>query len=330
LTPKDPAATYSAGQRKGATSNYYEFPVDRPIETMLDLAYSPEIPSYFTVPASLHQSNWIEVDGKQQPFPDLSHVMRTPFRPMLIKGVEAVQNTPDTNSGAYYAYTLDRAVVLTRHQGRRVLLSMSAQRGISDVGKKGLVVGSDDDWNYIYTGEKGCTIPGMGWADTYMYDSESIIVYYEMIEPVPHVRCAVFKWVHAGWAGVNMAQTVHIKNGVQRFAKNLKEVIESTSLPLKSELAAVIRRIESLPTHTLKEKVRDYFNTLKARHQDDSRLNRKWFTLLFKDDHYVEQMNRKELTAALCKEYLKYLLGKTHGFDIAFLENAKTQPKHPG
>jgi hypothetical protein len=332
LTPKDLSATYSAGQRNGATSNYFEFTINRSLQDVVALAYNPKIPSYFIIPASLHQSRWLEVDvnGKPQPFPDLSKAWAAKSKPLFFKGVEFMENTPDIYSGAYYAYQLDRAMVLTQYKGHRVLLSMSSQRGKSDVGKKGLVLGNDDDWNYLYTGEKGCTRTGLGWVDSYMYNSESIMVYYEITEPVRHVRSAVFKWVDAGWAGINMAQPYHIKNGVQRFVKTFKQVAEATSLPKPSELAAVVRQIEDLPIQALREKVRDHFNALKARHQDDNRLNRKWFTRLFEDDRYIEGMSREELKAVVCKEYLKYLLGKSHGFDVAFLEKSKDRSKHPG
>ncbi len=332
LTPKDLSATYSAGQRNGATSNYLEFTINRSLQDVIDLAYNPEIPSYFIIPASLHQSRWLEVDvnGKPQPYPDLSKAWAAKSKPLFFKGLEFMENTPDIYSGAYYAYQLDRAMVLAQYKGHHVLLSMSSQRGKSDVGKKGLVLGNDDDWNYLYTGEKGCTRTGLGWVDSYMYNSESIMVYYEMMEPVPHVRCAVFKWVDAGWAGINMAQPHHIKNGVQRFVKTFKQVAEATALPKPSELAAVISQIDDLPIQDLREKVRNHFNTLKARHQDDNRLNRKWFARLFEDDGYVEGMSREELKAVVCKEYLKYLLGKSHGFDVAFLEKSKDRSKHPG
>lgn len=330
LSPKDPSATYSVGKRNGATSNYFEFTIDRSLQDVIDLAYNPEIPSYFIIPASLHQSRWIEVNGKPGVLPNLSKTQPTASHPVLVKGVEFVENTPDTNSGAYYAYNLDRAIVLGQYKGRRALLSMSRQRGKSDVGKKGLVLGSDDNWNYLYTGEKGCTLTGLGWVDSYMYDSESIVVYYEESDPAPHLRCAVFKWLHAGWAGINMAQTRHIKSGVERFVKTFKQIAESASLPDPSELAAMIRRIGDLPIQTMREKVQDHFNVLKTRYEDDSRLNRKWFARLFEDDRYFEKMSREELQAVVCKEYLKYLLGKSHVFDVAFLRKVKEGGKHPG
>ncbi len=333
LADKDSAATYTMGQRKGATSNYYEFTINASFKDVVELSYNPDIPSYFILPASLHQSRWLgaDVSGKSQPFPDLSKALKAESKPAFFKGLEFVENTPDTFSGAYYAYQLNRAVVLTQYKSRHVLLSISTQSGKSDVGKKGLVLGSDDDWNYLYTGEKGCTRTGLGWVDSYMYDSESIMVYYEVTDPAPQVRCAVFKWLDAGWAGINMAQPHHIKKGVERFVKSFKQIMEAASLPKASELAAVIRQIEELPVGDLRKKVQEHFNALKARHQNDNRLCRKWFAKLFKDDRYIDGLNREELKAVVCKEYLKYLLGKSSGFDLAFLDKAKDRgSKHPG
>jgi hypothetical protein len=330
LAPKSMASTYTAGTRKGATSNYFEFTLNRSLEDLIQLAYNPDIPSYFVLPSSLNRSHWIGADGKPEPLPDLTKFLSSLAEPVVFRGMEYVENTPDTFSGAYYAYDLNRALVLARCQGRRVLLSMSSQSDKSDVGKKGLVVGDDSDWNYLYTGEKGCTRTGLGWVKSYMYASDSIMVYYEMTEPVPHLRCAVFKWVDAGWAGINMAQPHHIKKGVQRFVNTFKQIMESTRLPAPSVLATTIQQIDNLSMDELKQKVRDYFGRLKEHHQNDSRLNRKWFARLFDGGRYIEEMSREELTAVVCKEYLKYLLGKSHGFDIALFRQAQTRARNPG
>jgi len=330
LTPKSTTSTYTAGTRNGATSNYFEFTLNRSLEDLIQLAYNPDIPSYFVIPSSLHRSHWLGADGKPQRLPDLTKSLASLSKPMVFRGMEYVENTPDTYSGAYYAYDLNRAMVLARYRGRRVLLSMSSQKDRSDVGKKGLVVGDDGDWNYLYTGEKGCTRTGLGWVKSYMYASDSIMVYYEMADPAPHLRCAVFKWVDAGWAGINMAQPHHIKKGVERFVNTFKQIMESTALPAPSVLAATIQKIDKLSMNDLKQKVRDYFDKLKERHQNDSRLNRKWFARLFDDGRYIEKLSREELTAVVCKEYLKYLLGKSHGFDVALFRQAQTRARNPG
>jgi hypothetical protein len=330
LAPKDMTSTYSAGNRKNATSNYFEFTLNRSLDDLIRLAYNPDIPSYFVIPSSLHRSHWLGADGKSEPLPDLTKAMVSPSEPVVYRGTEYVENTPDTYSGAYYAYHLNRVMFLARCHGQRVLVSISSQSDKSDVGKKGLVLGADSDWNYLYTGEKGCTRTGLGWVKSYMYASDSIMVYYETPDPSPHLRCAVFKWVDAGWAGINMAQPHHIKRGVKRFVDTFKQIVESTALPAPSVLAATIQRIENLSVDELKQKVRDYFGRLKERHQNDSRLNRKWFARLFDDGRYIEKMSREELTAVVCKEYLKYLLGKSHGIDIALFRQTQTRARNPG
>ncbi len=100
-----------------------------------------------------------------------------------------------------------------KHKGRPALISVSNQKGISDVGRKGLILGNDEDWNYIYSGEAGTTLPGTGWADTYMYGSASITIYYELGTNPKQVKCAVFKWLDAGWLGINFVKPAHIRKG---------------------------------------------------------------------------------------------------------------------
>ncbi len=324
--PKDMQATYSMGLRKGAVSNYYEFRLERPFQEVMDLIYHPDIPSYITVPSSVRRSQWIEINGQQQPLPRITNALDSLSAPMIVNGVEFVENTPDTYSGAYYAYEQDRTLILMKHQGRRILLSISRQRDKSTVGKKGLVLGADEEWNYLYTGEKGCTRRGLGWVDSYMYRAESIMVYYETSDPTPQVKCAVFKWLHAGWAGVNMAQPVNIRKGIQRFAKAFKTVIEAPAIQASDQLAGAFRRIDNLPTETLRQKARDYFARLRSKYEDDSSRIKKWFERLFKDDHYFQDLQREELKALISKAYLKHLLGKEQGVDISALP----PKKHPG
>ncbi len=324
--PKDMREVYTMGRSKGAVSNYYEFRIDRSFSEVIDLNYHPDIPSYITNPASVRHSRWIEIDGKEQPLPRLANAWATLSPPLVIKGVEYVENTPDTFSGAYYAYYQDRTLVLMNHKGRRILISISRQRDKSTVGKKGLVLGADDNWEYLYTGEKGCTRPGMGWVKSYMYRAESIFVYYETDDPSPGVKCGVFKWLNAGWAGINMVQPVHIRNGLQRFSTTFKSVLESPRLKVTPQFVDAFRQIENLSTETLRQRVRHQLAGLRSKHEDSSRRNKKWFKQLFADDGYLKTMEHEELKALVIKAYLKFLLGKNKGFDISAL---KTQ-KQPG
>lgn len=307
---KDPKSTYVMDEREGATSNYSEFRINRSFNEVLDLVYNPEIPAYLTSPASVRRSEWIQFNGQKQDHPMLSRVFDNLTDPIVYTGVEFMENTPDTFSGTYYAYELDRALVLTRHQGRKVLISISRQRDKSDVGKKGLVLGNDGDWNYLYTDEKGCTKAGLGWVKSYMYDSASITVYYQVDEPTPQVHCGVFKWIRAGWAGINMVQPHHIRNGVKRFSKTFIALIESPELADTAEFSEALRQIGDLPEETLRQKVKRHYLGLKQNHHIKSKLINRWFDRLSGKDGYLAKMTPKEMRAVLEKAYLKKVLGK--------------------
>ena len=328
-TKKELGNSLSLGSRDGSSSDYYEFMIERPFKEVLDLVYSPDIPSYFTVPSSVRRSHWIEVDGKKQPLPKLSDKLDQLAEPVVIKALEFNEITPDSQSGAYYAYNLDRALILMKHRGNRLLISTSSQPDKSNVGKKGLVLGSDDDWNYLYTGVKGVMMPGLGWAESYMYSSASIMVYYEVTEPTPAVRCSVFKWLRAGWAGMNLAQPHHIRKGVVRFSKSFKEVLESSALGDLSKITAVLHKIENLSNEELREQSRFYYEDLKSHYKDKSSRNKKWFKKLFSNEKYLKSMSREELTAVVNIEYLKYLLGKKSRFDATYIKHPPIASKSP-
>lgn len=327
---KDLKQTYSMGERKGATSNYSEFHLKRSLKEVLDLVYNPQIPSHVTSPASVRRSEWVQVNGKEQDLPKLSGYLNTLSEPVVVTGVEFVENTPDVYSGAYYAYELYRALILTRHNGQRVLISISRQRDKSNVGQKGLVLGDDDNWDYLYTGEKGCTKSGLGWVKSYMYDSSSITVYYEESGPNPQVRCGIFKWIRAGWAGINMAQPHHIRKGVKRFSTNFKELIESPILADTDRLSRAFEQINNLPEEVLRRQIERYYQDLNDIYQTKSSKVKKWFDGMSGNDGHLAKMTTKEMKAVLEKAYLKQLLGKRSGIDVSLFEPLSYNPKSPG
>ena len=58
-----------------------------------------------------------------------------------------------------------------------VIITVSAQTDVSSVGKKGYVLGADEDWDYFYSGKKGLTIPALGGsALTYMLPAPSTFI----------------------------------------------------------------------------------------------------------------------------------------------------------
>ena len=124
-TPKNPNALYHADKIAGAPSAYYEFDVTRGLADILKYAFNPDIPGFITAPSSTRLSHWQQVEDHGQTVPKLWEKIATLDTPVVIRGVEVLENTPDTFSGAYYKYDLYRTLVLFRHGNRNVLISIS-------------------------------------------------------------------------------------------------------------------------------------------------------------------------------------------------------------
>ena len=138
-----------------APGAYYEFDTRISFSNFLQYSYSNQIPSVLTSPSSLRYSLWNGQQGKLQTLPN-SWILASPDgKPTIIRGLQRDAITPDLTTGVYYEYDLNRTFILLNHKGRQTLITVSKQINISDVGKKGVILGNDDDWNYYYSGEPG-------------------------------------------------------------------------------------------------------------------------------------------------------------------------------
>jgi len=313
-SPKDGDRVYVADKSFGASSAYIEVDLNRSMSDILKISYNPALPTYFVTPSSVRLGYWKTFHEGERHYDGLWSLLPDLESPIVVRGVETIENTPDIHTGAYYKYDLERTMILYRHKGKKVFVSLSQQIGHSLVGKKGLVLGDDREWNYLYSGEKGINKMGLGWVDSYMYDSSSIIVFFE-IEP-GLVRCAVFKWLRAGWKNINMVKNHHIYKGMKRFAHDYKTIIEHPSLPGTDELAAAWSRIESMDLETLKAINRQYFQALEAHYTGDKSVSSKWSANLLKDHSRVDTSDVHELRSVLVVEYLKSVLGKKPEIDV--------------
>jgi len=236
--------------------------------------------------------------------------------PVVEKTMQYVEITPDTNSGAYYGYNLHQTLIVFKYRQRKVLISLSRQADVSSVGKKGYVLGKDDDWDYFYSNKKGLTLPALGWVSSYIYGSGAINIYYEIDPGSPKVRCAMFKWLRAGWSGINMVQRKHIYKGLKRFARPFKEIIEYPSLPPVEVLASDFSQIRKFSDDALRAKMDIYSNILKRRYIGDNHNGKKWLPKLLADKDHWSGMSREEMESALVIEYMKAVIGKTPNADI--------------
>ncbi len=318
-TPKDPDALYFADPKLGSPSAYFDFDIRQRFDHMLKYGFNPNVPFHLTTPSSIRLSHWKQVQGLGGQLPVLWKMTDEMEAPIIVKGLEFVENTPDIFSGAYYSYHLYRTLIMFKANNRKVILSISKQKGKSDVGKKGYVLGSDDNWDYFYSGKPGLTKPGLGWVRSHMYDSYGINIYYEIDPSAPLLRCAAYKWISAGWSKINVVQKHHIYNGIKRFAKSFKPIMEYPSLPGINAFGDAFSKIKALSTDELKERIKIYLNILENRYGRNYRPPGAWSPQVFKDRSPWFQMSTEAMQSVLMVEYMKHAMGKSDANVVAAL-----------
>jgi hypothetical protein len=301
--PKQQHALYYADKKTGSPSAYNDFDVHRSLEDILKYAFNPDIPAIAMSPSSNRLAHWRDAGNQNQTLSRLWQKLAKLNHPMVIKGSELLENTPDTFSGAYYKYDLYRTVILFKYRHRNVLISISKQKDVSHVGHKGYMLGPDKNWDYFYSGKPGLTINGLGWVRSYVYDSYGISIYYEIDAQLPKVRCATFRWVRAGWSKFNV----------------VKEIMESTHLPDVDTLGAAFSKIMNLSVEELKDKMKLYVDILKQRYGRVPLKSVKWSPKIFEGKMQWLEMSKEEMRSALVVEYMKYVLGKTDIRDVGAL-----------
>jgi len=307
--PKNRSGLYHTDALFEADSAYYEFDINADLGQVLKLSHNPDIPSFLLMPSSVRLSYWTTVNGGQEPLPRLWQLLPELKQTAVVKGIEHIENTPDIFSGAYYRYDLNRTLILFKYQGRNIFVSISKQADISDVGRKGLVLGSDDAWNYLYSDQKGLTKPGLGWVSSYMYDSFAVTVFDEIEPGKPLVRCGIFKWIRAGWAKLNVVNNRHIYSGLDRYAKTFKEIIEHPLLPGRVVLEQLFSKIEKFSDQELRSSAQTYFHVLKDQYAADEHLSQDWVADIL-DNRNVARMTSAEMKSILVVQSLKKILRK--------------------
>jgi hypothetical protein len=322
-SPKD-EVLYFADDVLDMSSAYHEFDSRTNLQKISDYAFNPDVPCIATMPSSVRLFHWLDEKGQRRHTPQVNRYLGNLDTPVVEKAQQYVEITPDTHSGAYYGYNLNQTLIVFKYRQRKVLITVSRQTDVSSVGKKGYVLGADDDWDYFYSGKKGLTIPALGWVSSYMYASSAINIYYEMEAGSSTVRCAMFKWLRAGWSGINMVKRKHIYSGLKRFAKPFKQIMEYPALPPVEVLAADFSRIRKFSDDTLRSKMNTYSHILKRRYNGDNHNGKKRLSKLLEDRDHWSGMSRDEMEAALVIEYMKGVIGKTPAAEIEELLEFKT------
>jgi len=290
-----------------APGAYYEFDTKIGFADFLQYSYSCHIPAVLTSPSSLRYSLWNGLPGKMQKLPSNWTSIPRDGKPIIIRGLQRDAITPDLNTGVYYEYNLNRTLILINHKGHQALITISKQVNVSDIGKKGFILGSDDDWNYYYSGEPGSAKMGLGWVKSYIYDYFSVAVYVETGAQQPVVRTGIFQWIRAGWNGINFVQTEHILKGMKRYARNSKVILESPNLPGPNQVAQAYQKLSALPQSDLLDK---YTALQQARQSLAVQSGKIETSKIRKQDSYAGTP-KEQIVEELMLEYLKIVLGKT-------------------
>jgi hypothetical protein len=289
-----------------APGAYYEFDTRISISKFLQYSYSNQIPSVFTSPSSLRYSLCNIRQGKLQQLSNSGILALPDSKPTIIRGLQRDAITPDLTTGVYYEYDLNRTFILLNHKGRQTLITVSQQINISDVGKKGVILGNDEDWNYYYSDEPGSTKAFLGWVKSYIYDYFSVAVYVETGSSPSMFRTGVFQWIRAGWSGVNFVQPKHIIRGIKRYAKSSKSVLESPNLPALNQIASAYQQLSSLSRSDLLEK----YMALQQARQSLAVQSGKIETNKIKKQDSFATTPKEQIVEELMLEYLKVALGK--------------------
>ncbi len=297
---------YGLPSSLGSTGAYYEFDAKITFSRFMEYSYSTLVPPTITRPSSLRYSIWTTPRGEAQKYPDCSKQVSHAGAPIIIHGMQRESDTPDLNTGVYHEYDLKRTLILLNHKGQQVLISVSKQIGQSDVGKKGVILGNDSDWNYYYSGEPGTSKTGLGWVKSYIYDFFSIGIYVESGTAATTVRSGVFQWLRAGWSGINFVKSNHILNGMKRFARDSKIILESPRLPSPQQINSVYHWLLNMPADDLLIKYRALQQAQRSLAIQTSKISKSEG----KEKLSAVDIQKAQMVGALMQEYIKMALGK--------------------
>ncbi len=302
-------ADYDPPARAEGDGTYFRSSLAVPLSDVLHYLYNPGVPSEAMFPASIRRGAWLKGSDILELSPPLWERLKGLKDRIVLRGAEYEEIAPDDFSGSYYKYNLDRLLILTSYKGKTVLLSVSWQRGQSDVGKKAASLGGPETWDFIYTSEPGMTTQGIGWMDTYMYKSCSVMAFFDDPAKSGATGYGMLKWLNAGWSGLNVVKSKHIRSGAERSFNCMKSILESPRRPPADAISTEVRRLYGLSEDNLRAELAPYCQAAEAKSKDYDVPARSEFQSLLKDGGYCKSLSRQEMIAQLLVSYMKRSLG---------------------
>lgn len=307
--PRPKASAVDPKTRDQGAGSFYEDTLNIPLRTLMNYTLDPGIPGDTVYPTSVRSNYWYPESELLKNSQTLRAATFPPANPLVTRGVEYEETSPDTSSGCYYVYRLNRLFVLTSFEGRTVLFSVSSMPRESSVGRKGVIVGKDSDWSYVYTPTVGTNLSMLGWAETFLYGSASVTVFMESAPGSNATNMYVFKWAKAGWSGMNVVKRSHIAEGVKRFAQSLKTVLESPKKPTPEAIKGHLASLKVMDDTALRAALAPLARQLATQSLTSPELNDKEFQKILANDAYADSLNRNQLINELMKLFMRKQLG---------------------
>ena len=288
---------------------YWHGVLGKPFAQSLRYFYNPHVPSELLYPASIRRGHWLpgsDILKLEKPLWQLAEGLGD--QPVMLTGTEMEEITPDDFSGCYYSYELSRLLVLLRYKGVPMLLSVSWQKDKSNAGMKSGFLGKYDNWDFIYTKDVGGTASGIGWMSTYMYSSAAITLI--LPRDAGSTGYSMFKWLKAGWAGLNVVKHSNITSGSDRNFRGMLAVINGEKGVRPEELEEISKKYDAYARAAMLAEAKPYAEELAKLSKNDEILNRDEFQAVLANGVYAEKLADDDLRSLLKLLALKRKLGK--------------------
>ncbi len=307
-TPDNNTLLYPAAREHGV-GVFHRDMIEQPLQTIAAYILDPSIPGEVLYPSMVRRNTWVPESPILSEYRSFLESPWPPPAPLVTRGQEVEETTPELSSGCYYSYTVDRLFFLTAMGGRTALLTASVMPELSGTGRKGGIVGNDGDWRYIYTGREGTNLSMLTWAKTHIYGSATVSVFIETVPGSSRTDVYIFKWTKAGWSGMNVVRPSHIATGLRRYLSAFRQFMESPEKPARAEIAAWRAELASLPTETIEGMLTD-FTADAARHSvNDNILSQADFQSVLQKGDYAASLGRENAIAEVLKLRLRKALG---------------------
>lgn len=307
-TPDNNVLLYPAAREHGV-GIFHRDVIEQPLQTIAAYILDPVVPGELLYPSMVRRNAWMPESPILSEYRAFLESPWPPPAPLVTRGQEVEETTPELSSGCYYSYTMDRLFFLTAMGGRTALITASVMPELSGIGRRGGIVGKDEDWRYVYTGREGTNLSMLTWARTHIYGSATVTVFIETVPGSSRTDVYIFKWTRAGWSGMNVVRPSHIAGGLRRYLASFRQFLESPGRPARAEIAAWRKELAALSTEEIEGMLAD-FATEAARHSvNDDILSRPEFQSLLQQGDYVASLGRENATAEVLKLRLRRALG---------------------